>query len=857
MKISGRRVLPLLLALLLAFGSMVSVVAAAAENDNAQTVANSDVGETGETGETEQTPTWTPFQPTNTYVFAFGSTSGALEYAYFSPFVPLLTYDNTEVDGFSILFGLKNTYTGEISEIAYCTDMPVDAVDANYRRLNLSDSTYAAAYADKLRAIVLNSYPHTSLENLAAASGIEGLTMCEAITGTQLAIWKSAHGDIVQIEDFLYTANAGYGSGYSEPTATERNNYLSGTDEYKAAVKARIQALYEYLMALPEQTATSRVISASAFLSRSTEPTVTENEDGTYNITVNAEVDIPAGSDVTLTAYVGEGYWYAQEALSTGESEHTLTIENVPAKYKDDAVTLSIDGTQTVQEDVFLLDAEGVRGVSQSMIAPLSGKLPAHADVLAEPDRVHKIYKTAEGSPLSGISFEVYYVGSLTDYLGGKLSIGTKPTANDIATFGITKNLVGTITTDASGYGSLNLHTADGVYLVKELPDARVTDSVSYFVVLPDYSRLDASGKPSYVITAYPKNTLDHERVEIEKDVTSLDNEHDTFAVGENHTWIIQSSVPAGLASGKEYTISDTLDKRLTLVSVDKVTLAEDGGTFGNSELSGYRKDENETPLGEETLVLEKDKHYTVSNEASADGCDSFTVSLTEAGMKAVAEKASDKKCEIRVYFTAQINKNAAMGENIPNQAHVTYKNSADKTYTADSDRPEVHTGGAQLKKVNESGAALSGAEFRVYRMATQEEVGAEKGVKIQLGNTEYTMIPVSFYDNAESEGERKDTLVTDEDGNGCIYGLAYGTYYLVEERAPSGYNKLHEPIEFEINAQSHTEEQTITVTNTAGTELPTTGGAGTAALYAWGAALCAVAVAVLALRSSKLRKRA
>lgn len=856
MKISGRRVLPLLLALLLAFGSMVSVVAAAAENDNAQTVLDSDVGETAET---EQTPTGKPFQPTDTYVFAFGSKSGASEYAYFSPFVPLLTYDNTEVKGYSILFGLKNTHTGEVSEIAYCTDMPVDAVNANYQRLNLSDSTYAAAYADKLRAIVLNSYPHTSLENLAAASGIEGLTMCEAITGTQLAIWKSAHGDIVQIEDFLYTAAAGYNSGHSEPTTTERKEYYDGTDEHKAAVKARIQALYEYLMKLPEQKATSRVISASAFLSRSTEPTVTENEDGTYNITVNAKVDIPTGSDVTLTAYVGEGYWYAQEALSTGKSEHTLTIENVPAKYKDDAVTLSIDGTQTVQEDVFLLDAEGVRGVSQSMIAPLSGTLPAHADVLAEPDRVHEIHKTAEGSPLSGISFEVYYVGSLTDYLSGKLSIGTKPTADDIAKFGKTKNLVGTITTDADGYGSLNLHTADGVYLVKELPDARVTDSVSYFVVLPDYSRLDASGKPSYVITAYPKNMLDHERVEIEKDVTLLDNEHSTFAVGENHTWIIQSSVPEGLATGKEYTISDTLDKRLTLVSVDKVTLAEDGGTFGNSELSGYRKDENETPLGEETLVLEKDKHYTVSNEASADGCDSFTVSLTREGMKAVADAATEsgKKCEIRVYFTAQINQNAAMGENIPNQAHVTYKNSADKTYTADSDCPEVHTGGARLKKVNESGAVLSGAEFRVYRMATQEEVADKKFTEIKYGETTYKMMPVSFYDNAEMSDEKKDTLVTDEDGKGCIYGLAYGTYYLVEEHAPSGYNKLHEPIEFAIDAQSHTEEKAITVTNTAGTELPTTGGAGTAALYVWGAALCAVAVAVLALRSSKPRKRA
>lgn len=67
------------------------------------------------------------FASTDAYVLAFGSYSEVKDYAYYSPFVPKLTYDGGEVDGYSILFGLKNTKTNEILEIAYCTDMPVDA----------------------------------------------------------------------------------------------------------------------------------------------------------------------------------------------------------------------------------------------------------------------------------------------------------------------------------------------------------------------------------------------------------------------------------------------------------------------------------------------------------------------------------------------------------------------------------------------------------------------------------------------------------------------------------------------------------------------------------------------------------
>lgn len=869
MKTLKFRALALILALIMAVSAMGSVTAFADDENSPIEDIEVSAEYLGETpyetgpvetpveadstdGNTETTsvedtpePDWKPFQPTNSYVLAFNE-----RYAYFSPFVPLLTYDNTEVDGYSILFGLTNTYTGETSEIAYCTDMPVDAKVANYQRLNLTDSTYAATHANKLRAIVLGSYPFLDLETLAVNSGIEGLTVCEAITGTQLAIWKTAHDDIVQIKDFLYTADAGYNSYYSEPITTERSNYINGTDEYKAAVKGRIEALYNYLMTLPEVGATSTVISAASFTGRST-PTRTQNADGTYNISVTTTVSIPSGSNVTLTAHTYDRYYYNQVSSVTSGS-YTLTIENVPAKYAFDTVYLSLDGIQTASGDVFMLDAEGIRGVSQTMIAPLSGTTPVHAEVKAEPDRELIIYKTAGGSPLANISFEVYYVGSLEDYLSGELGIGTKPTDSDIAKYAVTTKLVGTITTDSGGYGSLNFSTDDGVYLVKELPNPLVRDSVAFFLTLPDYSRGDGDGNPAYTITAQPKNTVVDEKVEIEKDVTDINNEHDTYDVGENHTWIIQSSIPTGMASADSYAVSDTLDSRLTLVSVDKVAMASDKGTFGDSEAPSYSKDATETAKDEETLVLTKYTDYTVTTNQTEDGRDYFEVSLTPSGM---VKAANAEGCnELRIYFTAYINTNAAMGENIPNQAHVNYVNNIGREYSADSDTPEVHTGGAKLVKVaSGTETGLAGAKFAVYRMATPEEVAAKKwDDMIKIGETEHEMVKMSFHATADMSGEKVTELTTGEDGVGYIYGLAYGEYYLVETQAPNGYTKLREPKSFTIDANSHTDTGKITVENTSGTELPETGGIGTGIFTVTGLTLL---LAAALLRAKKYKQ--
>ncbi len=801
------------------------------------------------------------YDPTDSYVLNYytdetGTVSNNNAWYYFSVYMPSYIYEGNSSTTSYIAFSLREDGTGDSSLFpVYCTDLGIGLeTGASYRRLNLEDSTYAGNAAEMLRSIYLHGFPGTTPEAISIASGVKNVTIGEAIAATQAAIWKAAHGEIADFTDLCYAIDGVWTETmtvkYTESIAEYTNSYA--TAENLDSIRERINTVYNYLLALDPTPARDVVVSEAAFGDRKI-TSVAYNTDGTCNITVTATVSAvidDADDKLTLTAYLADGEYYASTEMKNGEQTYTLTIRNAPAACANATVTLAVDGTQRAS-DVFLFDAEGYRGASQSLIGELEKTLPVHAEVKVEPDRVLEINHkkdTATNAALSNISFNVYYVGSVEDYRNGKLNIGASPTDADITKYAKSTKLVGTLTTDETGCASLNFGTEDGVYLVKELPNAAVEGSVAFFVSLPDWSRLDENGNPAYTITASPKNTTVSEEVDIKKDVTEIDKDSDTFAVGEKHTWIIRTFIPKNIGSGKSYVITDTLDRRLNYDAFDRVELID-------------TTDEAAKPT-----VLDQGTHYTVDTRkvTSEDHeADFFTVSLTAAGMKKIAALVGSDYAnyELRTYFTAVINQNAKMGENIPNQAHVKYTNQVGKIFEKDSDQPEVHTGGAQLKKVDaaDKSKALSGATFAVYRIATQGEAAADTEdefptytVENAEGATVTTkLVPVEFYDNATLTGEKVKFFTTGENGLGYIYGLAYGDYYLVETKAPDGYNLLAGPVKFTVDAESHTESRIVTVENTTGAVLPSTGGPGTAAFTVGGTALMAAAVLLLRRRKT------
>lgn len=785
---------------------------------------------------------------------------------YFSPYVTDYSFDGIPTYIQSNIYSLYNTVTGEVVP-AYCTDIEVGAyADRRYRRQNLEDSTYAASAAGQLRAIVLNGFylppisgeteeAHATrvaekLQALGEASGVTDLTIGEAISATQTAIWQATHGSRLVYTDFvrtIYATKMPSASKYYDLCNEERvNGHIDYTVSPYGQIKlnadcdawlcARIKAVYDYLLSLEPVAASHKTVSAASF-TKLQDPRLQAQANGSYKVTVTATVDVEMAPEdsLTLTAELA-GTYTASTALSNGAQTVTLTLNNVPADIASQNVYLTIEGLQTAS-DVFLYDAYGDREAAQSMVGMDSSQLPVKARVLATTDRVLSFEKTAPVAtgtdtfaylPLEGITFDIYLAATMEDYLSGKVTL---PEAQDFKQPTLAQY---TLITDADGRASIDLtkhNMPDGVYLVVEREHPAIVKPVDPFYVTVPATNAEGTGL-IYNVLVQPKNDVKG-NVLIEKDVTTIGNDRTTVGAYENHTWIITTNVPDDIAIGKSYVISDLLDNRLDYIGNLKVNLeTEDGQTVLTTLAEGvdYQFHLND-----------------VDSLAEGKPSDYFTISLTIEGMDKIADTiGSDNFAgyRIRVYFDAQINANAQMGEQIPNQADLRYTNSVNFDFHVKSDEPVVETGGASVLKVDASNSSrvLSGAVFQVYRKATAEEVASGEGIHYIPGISA-PVVQVSFFDNVNMTGEKVASVTSGEDGVATIYGLAYGAYYLVETQAPEGYNLLKEAVTLTIDSTSHTAQSAVTVKNYSGAILPSTGGMGTWIFTISGIALISIAV--------------
>ena len=449
-------------------------------------------------------------------------------------------------------------------------------------------------------------------------------------------------------------------------------------------------------------------------------------------------------------------------------------------------------------------------------------------------------------TPLANVQFAIYKVCSLDEYLEGTVELDAVPTEDDVATYAVEEKLVTTITTDENGFAthSFGHGEEDGVYMVVELSNAAVTTPIDPFFVSIPMSNADNTDT-LYTVNVYPKNATQFEEPVIDKDVTEITNKSDTFDVNDEHTWIIQTSIPNDITDALKYSITDTLDTRLTYV--------EDSVEVKLAQLTDA--------ANAEAVTLEKDTDYTLA-VTTVDGVTTITVDLTETGMDAIAAAVGDDYAnyEVRVYIDTVINETADLGVIIPNSATINYENAIGFDFSVEvkeEDKPEVHTGGLQITKVNKDGEKLAGATFKLARVATEAELADDEIEKIDIGGTSY--VYVDFYATEDMSGGKVYEVTTDANGKALVYGLAYGdlgNYQLVETVAPDGYNLLAAPVEVEVDATTHLEQNSVSVVNVNKFTLPGTGGIGTTIFTVTGIVLLGAAVCMFVV-SKKKRKDA
>ena len=173
-------------------------------------------------------------------------------------------------------------YTGEYVfgesdfEVVYCADSTVGAENQYVYTNKAVEDVFSVEVAEQLRAIISNSYPYVTMEDMIAAATAAGvadaanLTRGDIIAAVQLAIWKCTNG-----ADHTYRATYSvmdyprWGKVFHDYT-DELPDYLPKNTTktmQDTAGAARVEALYDYLLGLEPLSAEESVINVVCYLS--------------------------------------------------------------------------------------------------------------------------------------------------------------------------------------------------------------------------------------------------------------------------------------------------------------------------------------------------------------------------------------------------------------------------------------------------------------------------------------------------------------------------------------------------------------------------------------------------------------
>lgn len=275
-----------------------------------------------------------------------------------------------------------------------------------------------------------------------------------------------------------------------------------------------------------------------------------------------------------------------------------------------------------------------------------------------------------------------------------------------------------------------------------------------------------------------------------------------------------------------------------------------------------------------------------IASEDEYNGGTQITVTFTAEGMDALTTlaKGTDQQY-VSVYYKATVNEKAVVGPNgtdnmgNPNEAMLTYQVGSSPVISTDWDKVSEFVFEIDAeKKLKDTGNAVSGdnaskVQFVLYtekeNVKTYYTFKKVEDGKYKLSGTAPTITEDVKVSPSTTDGTFQLIGLDETVGDDC--------YYLQEIATVSGYNLLKAPIEIQLTADKGTNRYTgtenqylgtlteendtdgitnLTIINTKGFQLPSTGGAGIWLCVLIGIAVVAIGVVYFAASGKKDKKR-
>lgn len=394
--------------------------------------------------------------------------------------------------------------------------------------------------------------------------------------------------------------------------------------------------------------------------------------------------------------------------------------------------------------------------------------------------------------------------------------------ANDFTAYALQNSLAATTTSNK--LGDVTSHTFSNL------------DAGYYLVYVTGGKEIQSS----LVTVDDTTNTVD-----LKTEAPSIAKEADktTVEIGQVVKYTVTGSIPDTTGySEYVYKIHDELSTGLDFVNNENGTALEAGATTVNVKVAFTDAGVTAVGTAPTTATLDKGNNRKMSLDLSTW----------------VRDNQANKGKKFTVTYYAKVNKGAVVTEK--NKAQLEYGNKPGETTTTTPSEAKTPTYPLDiLKKKSGTDEKLAGAKFSLYKTKDDADKG-QNAITVSGNKGNYVVDSTSSVTEFES--------VNDIAGKGYnlrVNGLAEGTYYLVETKAPDGFNKLTAPVVIKITKSSdadvnnwsisrdnaNEEDKIIDIENSTGSLLPSTGGAGVI-VFAGVAILLVFGVAVSFIRDKR-----